>query len=94
MLQNAWLEANGYIKRRGTGAASRMNPAMAVSKELHDKITAEQVRLGLRGERLVGMSAEENIRLNAIAMRKAGVPEHVVQTLTREAEKHAASITK
>lgn len=40
------------------------------------------------------MSAEENILLNAQAMRNAGVPEPVIQMLQREAQNHAAGLSK
>jgi hypothetical protein len=40
------------------------------------------------------MSAEENIRLNALAMRRAGVPEHVIQALRKEAEAYATTLSK
>jgi hypothetical protein len=70
-----------------------MNPAVAVPRDLHTAIGREQRVLGLFDRtKLAGMSAVENIELNAVAMRRAGVPEHVVQTLRQEALKHASSL--
>ena len=95
LLQNAWLREHGYVASRGSGPASRGNPALALSDEVHARIGIEQRKLGLFDRsRLIGMSAEENIALNAQAMRNAGVPEHVVQVLQREAVLHASTLTK
>lgn len=93
MLQNAWLKAQGHTGRRGVGAFSRGNPAVALSDEMHTRVGIEQAKLGLNDpSRLRGMGAAENIKLNAQAMRNAGVPEHVVQTLRQEALKHAGTL--
>ena len=95
MLQNAWLREHGHVRSRGAGTASRDNPAVALTKEMHDQVGIEQRRLGLFDRsRLRGMSAEENIALNAEAMRSAGVPEHVVQTLQKEAQQHASTAAR
>jgi hypothetical protein len=47
MLQNAWLKARGYAARRGTGSASRNNPAVALSDPVHDAVGVQQQLLGL-----------------------------------------------
>jgi RHS repeat-associated protein len=93
VLQNAWLEANRGAQR-GKGAMSRNNPAVALTDDLHDAVTAEQRALGLLDKnRLRGMSAADNIALNAEAMRRAEVPEHVIQAITKEATDYAASLS-
>lgn len=92
MLQNLWLEVNQGVKR-GSAPTSTLNPAVAVPRDLHTAIGREQRALGLFDRtKLAGMSATENIELNVLAMRRAGVPEHVVQTLRQEALKHASSL--
>ncbi|HYL99488.1 MAG TPA: hypothetical protein VEZ90_11075, partial [Blastocatellia bacterium] len=90
MLQNAWLKENGYILRRGSGPISTENPAVALGETLHKAVGREQGGLGLftRGS-LRSMSPFENIQLNAEAMRRAGVPEHVIRALVKEAVEHA-----
>ncbi len=93
MLQNAWLRAHGYTSRRGTGPASRDNPAVALSPELHARVGREQAARGLNNPAtLRQMSAQENIEANAEAMLAAGVPAGVVRSLQREAESHAAQL--
>lgn len=94
MLQNAWMKAKGYIKGHGTGSASRENPAVAMSRDVHTAVGREQAKLGLHDpKKLVNQTALENIELNARAMRNAGVPEPVIQALKTEALKHAANVT-
>jgi hypothetical protein len=93
VLQNAWLKQHGLAGRRGSGSASRDNPALAVGKELHDAIGARQRALGLNDPtRLRSMTARENIELNARALREAGVPDHAVQTIVNEAVSHARGL--
>lgn len=47
LLQNAWLEANGKIPKRGQGL-SKDNPAMALYENpMHKYITSQQKKLGL-----------------------------------------------
>jgi hypothetical protein len=95
MLQNAWLKAHGHSGRRGVGQFSRNNPAVALSDDLHTRVGVEQGKLGLNDPaRLKTMGAGENINLNAEAMRNAGVPEAVVQTLQKEALKHAGTLSR
>lgn len=92
MLQNLWLEVHRGAKR-GSVPLSTMNPAVAVPREMHTAIGREQRALGLFDRtKLAGMSAAENIELNVLAMRRAGVPGHVIQTLRQEALKHAATL--
>jgi hypothetical protein len=92
VLQNSWLREHGYAARRGADA-SRDNPA--IDQPLHDRIAVEQRKLGLfERERLARMSAEENIDLNAQALRAAGVPEPSVKAVVEEARRYAASLPR
>jgi RHS repeat-associated protein len=92
LLQNAWIEVHTGVKR-GAGPASTMNPAVALSHDLHVAIGREQRALGLYDRaKLAKMTAAENVELNALAMRRAGVSEHVTQTLMKEALKHAKTL--
>lgn len=93
LLQNKWLETNGYIEKRGKGIASRENPSVALSEPLHDLVGLNQRRLGLfDAERLKNMDVLENIGLNLEAMRRASIPEHIIQTLEKETLNHARKI--
>jgi hypothetical protein len=38
------------------------------------------------------MTAEQVINENASAMQRAGIPQHVIETLRREALRHAATL--
>jgi hypothetical protein len=94
VLQNSWLREHGHAARRGADA-SRDNPAIAVDRPLHDRIAVEQRKLGLfEKENLAKMSAEENIRLNAQAMKAAGVPEASIRAVAEEARRYAASLPR
>jgi RHS repeat-associated protein len=95
ILQNAWLEANVAGAKRGSGAISRDNPALALRPKLHTDVSTAQRALGLFDrEKLEGMTAEENIRLNGIALQQAGVPQDVIQTATQEATNYANGLKK
>jgi hypothetical protein len=75
---------------RGKGA-SRQNPAVALSEDLHKKVTARQRALGLFDKpTTAAMSAREIIETNARAMREAGVPNEIVQESRKEALRFAA----
>jgi hypothetical protein len=94
MLQNAWLKAHGYVTKR-SGPISQGNPAVALEPETHLRVNQEQLRLGLHDpDKPATMSAAENIRLNAEAMRAAGIPEHVIQQLAKEAATYAATLAR
>lgn len=94
VLQSGWLREHGYAARRGADA-SRDNPAIAVDPPLHDRIAVEQRKLGLfERENLARMTAEENIQLNAQAMRAAGVPETCVRAIVERAFRYAASLPR
>jgi hypothetical protein len=93
LLQNKWLNLRGLADRRGKGDYSRRNPAVALGKEMHKRVGREQRRLGLFDKRkLEKMSARENIELNAEAMKRAGVPDYVIEVLKRDALRHAAML--
>jgi hypothetical protein len=93
MLQNSWLKLKGFTAKRGVGVWSRKNPAVALPKAMHDEVGRQQRLLGLFDQAKVAqMTAEENIGRNAEAMQKAGVPDYVIETLRKEALRHAASL--
>jgi hypothetical protein len=78
---------------RGKGAASRDNPAVALTQAEHTEVGRQQARLGLFDRsKLASMSAEEVIELNATAMRRAGIPNDVVETIKTEALRHATTL--
>jgi len=92
MLQNAWLESKGYGERLKS-EASRRNPAVALSHAEHVAVGREQRKLGLFDQqKLSKMSAKEVIEQNALAMKNAGIPDYVIETLKKEALKHAESL--
>ena len=93
LLQNFWLKVK-YNVERGIGTLSRDNPSVAVSKEVHAAIGEEQRALGLFDEaKVANMTAEQNINLNALAMRRAGgVPEYVINQLKEQALEHANTL--
>jgi hypothetical protein len=95
LLQNKWLNLRGLADRRAKGDYSRRNPAVALGNEMHKRVGREQRRLGLFDKRkLERMSARENIELNAEAMKRAGVPDYVIETLKRDALRHAATLPR
>jgi RHS repeat-associated protein len=93
VLQNLWLKLK-YNVERGVGEISRDNPAIAVSHKVHTAIGNEQRALGLFDEAKVAkMTAEENINLNAEAMRRTGlVPPDVINQVTKQALEHAKTL--
>ena len=53
----------------------------------------QQRALGLYDRnKLAGMTAEQVINENATAMQRAGIPQDVIETLKREALRHAAAL--
>ena len=71
--------------RRGVGAASRNNPAIALSPEVHAMVGRFQRYFGVfyRSQR-AGKSVAKIISLNIKALRAAGVPESVVLDISRQ----------
>lgn len=93
LLQNAWLEANGYGKRGGT--LSKQNPAMALYEDpIHKAISRAQRQMKLNKKNLVGVSANKNILINIQLMVNAGVPRDRVAVLAKEARKFSKLIRK
>jgi hypothetical protein len=93
LLQNLWLEVKGFGLRLKTDA-SRNNPAVALSQSEHAEVGRQQGRLGLNlRSNLEGMSAEQNIEQNVLAMRRAGIPENVIQALRAESLRYAATLS-
>jgi hypothetical protein len=93
VLQNAFLKATGSVVRRGKGSASRGNPSIAVSEDVHARIDAAQQRLGLRDPtRLATMTADEVIAANAEALLEAGLEHSQIEMIKREAKRYAATM--
>jgi hypothetical protein len=92
LLENLWLEVKGYGKRLAS-AASRDNPAVGLTHAEHAEVGRQQRALGLYDRnKLAGMSAEQVIDANATAMQRAGIPQDVIETLKKEALRHAATL--
>jgi len=93
VLQNAWLKSLGYIQKRGVGAASRNNPALAVGKKLHGRIGQAQRDLGLFNPAyLRTLNSTEVVNLNVIALKHAGVDSATIRVIAKEALRHARSL--
>jgi hypothetical protein len=92
LLENLWLEVKGFGKRLA-GPASRKNPAVALSHDEHVAVGREQRAMGLFDRDTVAkMSAEQVIGANAEAMKRAGIPDYVIEALRKEALKYAATL--
>jgi hypothetical protein len=92
LLENLWLEVKGFGKRLAS-AASRDNPAVGLTHAEHAEVGRQQRALGLFDRtQLANMGAQDVIDQNALAMRRAGIPNDVIETLRREAMRHAASL--
>ncbi len=92
LLQNLWLEVKGYGKRL-VGPASRNNPAVALTQAEHTAVGRAQRNMGLFDrKKLAGMSAERVIDANAQAMKRAGIPDYVIETLKKEALEYATTL--
>jgi hypothetical protein len=93
VLQNAWLKRTGLSQRRGTGPVSRGNPSLAVSEDLHLRISAGQQQLGLNDpQRLAQMTDQEVIDENVRALEQAGVERSQIEMMRREATQYAAEL--
>jgi hypothetical protein len=93
LLQNLWLETKGLVTKRLRGRASRHNPTIALSAKVHDVVDRYQRALGLFDRVAVGkMSLNRVLRLNAEALRHAGVDEETVDELVKAARAHYASL--
>jgi hypothetical protein len=92
LLENLWLEVKGFGKRLAS-AASRDNPAVGLTHAEHAEVGRQQRALGLYDRtKLAGMTAEQVIDANATAMQRAGIPQDVIETLRKEALRHAAAL--
>lgn len=88
-MQNAWLEANGKIVKRGQGL-SKDNPAMALYEDpMHKFISAQQKTLGLNKKNLAGTSWRQNVSTNINIMKSAGVPREKILELAKETKQFA-----
>ena len=92
LLPNLWLETSGYGTRLKT-PVSRNNPAIGLTSPEHDAVDVQARSLGLFDSRQVRqMSASQAIELSAEAMRRAGIPGHVVAEFLRVALRYAATL--
>lgn len=89
LLQNAWLEANGKIVKRGQGL-SKDNPAIALYENpMHKYISAQQRTLGLNKTNLAGTSWRQNVLINISIMKSAGVPREKILELAKRTKQFA-----
>ncbi|MDE6232224.1 MAG: hypothetical protein K2M60_02590, partial [Lachnospiraceae bacterium] len=89
LLQNAWLEANGKITKRGVGISTK-NPAIALHENpIHKFISGQQKRLGLNKKNLAGTSWRKNVLDNIQIMKDAGVPREKIAELAWQTRKFA-----
>jgi hypothetical protein len=92
LLQNLWLGVKGF-GRRLEGPASKENPAVALTHAEHVEVGRQQRAMGLLDwKKVAQMSAEQVIEQNALAMKRAGIPDFVIETLKKEALRHAATL--
>ena len=89
LLQNAWLEANGKIPKRGAGLSTK-NPAIALRENpIHKFISGQQKSLGLNKKNLAGTSWRKNVLDNIQIMKDAGVPRDKIAELAWQTRKFA-----
>ena len=89
LLQNAWLESNGKISKRGEGL-SRDNPAIALYENpMHKYISAQQRTLRLNKKNLAGTSWRQNVLINIKIMESAGVPRERILDLAKRTKQFA-----
>ncbi|MBF0827777.1 RHS repeat domain-containing protein, partial [Muribacter muris] len=100
LLQNSWLEQNGFVKQRGRGL-SRRNPAIAIKNDpLHKAINNLQRKYGLYDQsKLKNQSALSNINKNAAITRRAITEDLVGRGIDRKtakslANKHVSELRK
>lgn len=93
LLQHGILKAQDKAVTRGVGKASRDNPAIVLSNDMHAVVNALQRERGLHNPSVLAqMSAKRNIYRNAAILRKAGVSKELVAQLRKEALAHAEQI--
>ena len=89
LLQNAWLEANGKIPKRGVGLSTK-NPAIALRENpIHKFISGQQKSLGLNKKNLAGTSWRKNVLDNIQILKDAGVPRDKIAELAWQTRKFA-----
>ena len=89
LLQNAWLEANGKIPKRGAGLSTK-NLAIALRENpIHKFISGQQKSLGLNKKNLAGTSWRKNVLDNIQIMKDAGVPRDKIAELAWQTRKFA-----
>ncbi len=89
LLQNAWLESNGKIAKRGQGI-SKDNPAIALYEDpIHKFISGRQRTLGLNKKNLAGASWRQNVLDNIQIMKEAGVPRDKIAELAKQTRRFA-----
>ena len=77
LLQSVWLRENHQIGR-GKQSMGKENPSIALKKtDIHTKITALQNKYGMKGAKLRGQSALQNINRNT-ALTRRGIYEGLV----------------
>ena len=88
LLQNAWLEANGYGKRGSE--LSKLNPAIALKEDpMHKSISGKQRNLKMNTKNLSGISWRRNVLDNIQIMIDAGVPREKILELAKATRKYA-----
>jgi len=88
MLQNAWLNANGYSGVRA------QNPSLALPTNFHiQEVNPRQAAAGLWDSSILsGQSAYDNIRVNIRILENAGVPRDIIAEQARAARNFANSL--
>ncbi|MCR5609367.1 MAG: HINT domain-containing protein [Lachnospiraceae bacterium] len=84
LLQNAWLEANGKIEKRGVGL-SRSNPAIGLKEDpTHSFVTALQKSKGYNKEYLETISWRRNVLDNIEIIKKTDAPREKILELVKQ----------
>ena len=91
LLQNAWLEANGFGPRGGKW--SNQNPAIALKENpMHKTISSAQRSLKLNTKNLSNVSWRKNVLDNISIMKNAGVPRAKIAELAKEVKIFAKTV--
>ena len=93
LLQNAWLKVKGHTSKRGTGPASRDNPAIALKDDQHKRVDKAQSELGLHdAAELDKLEAEDVIELNYDILYEDGIPVEQLDSLLEQSLDHAENL--
>ncbi|APR80670.1 Rhs-family protein [Minicystis rosea] len=92
-LQACWGEHNG-LGPRGTWPFQRANPVIGLEQGPHDDVhrIADDIfrkRYGVEPSEIHTLSPQEIIKVQAEAMRKAGVPQEQIDAVIAASKKHA-----